>query len=307
MTLLQFEVFLAVVDAKSFSKAAEKLNMTQSAVSQAVSALENELGATLFNRSRSGITLTEIGGRILIHAREVMRRTAYMKQEVAALIGLEIGTLRIGSIPSVSAKLLPGILASFRTRYPGIELVLFEGSYEEVRHWIESSVVDLGFITLPIDNIDTIPLMQDQMVVFLPANHPLKDSKTLTLGQIAKDPIILPSGDNDPFLRSLFRSYGITPNIQFEVRDTATLLAMVQEGVGITVLPEMAIPMSLPKVSSSYLDTPKLRNIGLGIRDLETASPAAQAFVREAQEMAKELSFKLFNSYHSTYKPDSKK
>ncbi len=163
------------------------------------------------------------------------------------MTGLEAGTLRIGSIPSVSAKLLPRIIGSFRNRYPGIELILFEGNYEEVNQWIESSVVDLGFVTLPAEGIDTIPLMQDKLVVFLPADHPLKDQASIRLKQIAADPFIMPNGDSDEFIRSLFRYSGITPNIQFEVRDTATILAMVQEGLGVTVLPEMAIPMSSPR------------------------------------------------------------
>ncbi len=299
MTLLQFQVFLAVVETKSFTKAGEYVGLTQSGVSQTMAGLESELGITLLNRSRNGVTLTETGERILIHIREIMNRTSLIKHEVAAMIGIEVGTLRIGSIPSVSAKLLPGIIGSFKNRYPGIELVLFEGSYEEVNKWITSSVIDIGMVTLPSEGYESIPLLQDKMIVFLPANHPLKNETSLQLYQISSDPFIMPKADCEIFIKDIFRSNGIVPNIHFEVRDTATILAMVQEGVGVTILPEMAIPTSLPKVSASYLLPQAYRNVGLGMRSLKSVSPAATAFINESQQFVKDLSFKLFNSYQS--------
>ena len=302
MTLLQLQVFLAVVDLKSFTKAAEHLNLTQSSVSQTIAGLESELGVQLLNRSRSGATLTETGERILVHVREIFSRLSSIKNEVASSIGLEIGTIRIGSIPSVSAKLLPGIIGSFKARYPGIELILFEGSYDEVKEWIISGVIDIGFISLPQDGIETIPLVQDKMVLFMPANHSLNKETHLSLSQVANEHFIMPKADCEDFIREIFNKQGLSPNVKFEVRDTATILAMVQEGVGITMLPEMAIPTSMPKVSSSYLRPLAVRNVGLGMRVMHKASPSSKAFIREAQEFVKDLSLKLYNSYQSELK-----
>lgn len=299
MTLLQLQVLLAVVEQRTFTKAAEVLHLTQSSVSQTIASLESELGVTLLNRSRNGITLTETGERIVTHVREIFYRTSLIQQEAASSLGLKVGTIRIGSIPSVSAMLLPGIIGTFKTKYPGIELVMFEGSYDEVKEWILSSVIDIGLITITEDELFPIPLVQDKMVIFIPANHPLSSESQLDLKQIEHEPFIMPKADCEDFIKHIFRKHNMNPNIQFEVRDTATILAMVQEGVGVTMLPEMAIPTSLPKVSSSYLKPLAYRNVGFGLKNKTTITPATDAFIDHAQEYVKELSFKLFNRYQS--------
>lgn len=291
MTLVQFQVFLAVVEMKSFTKAADTLNMTQSAVSQTIGALEGELGVTLLNRNRSGITPTQIGDRVLTHAREVLYRTRCMVEETSAAKGLEIGTLRIASIPSLSARLLPGILGTFRKRFPGIGLVLFEGTFEEVTQWISQSVVDLGFLTMnDCEPITTFPLVQDHLTVFLPNHHPLLDEATISLSQVASLPFIMPKVDADGFIHEVFAAEGYTPNVQFEVRDTATILAMVQEGIGITMLPEMAIPAGLPNVRSCPLNPPVARRMGLGVRSPQCITPAVAEFILHAQDYVQKCS-----------------
>jgi DNA-binding transcriptional LysR family regulator len=287
VTLLQFQVLVAVIESKSFTKAAEMLGMTQSAVSQTISSLESALGVKLLIRSRRGITPTKIGERMLLHVREILRLTTLIKQEASASAGLEIGTLRIGSIPSVAAKWLPGVIGSFKNRFPGIELILFEGSHEEVRDWVVNSVVDLGFFTLPCDGVQEIPLLKDNLKVFLPPNHPLNDQPALSLQQIAGDPFIMPKADCESLIREVFAAERLVPNVQFEVRDTATILAMVQEGIGVTLLPELAIPTSLPNVKTSDLIPFAKRSVGLGVRCLQTVPPAGAEFICHTQEYVK--------------------
>jgi DNA-binding transcriptional LysR family regulator len=136
------------------------------------------------------------------------------------------------------------------------------------------------------------------LVVFLPENHPLKTNSSLHLKEIAREPFIMPK-ECDRMLGSIFKAQGISPNIQFEVRDIATILAMVQEGVGNTILPEMAIPLTLPKVNASYLSPQVYQNLGLAVRSTDHTSPVVSAFIHETQEFTKNLSLKLFNSYHS--------
>jgi DNA-binding transcriptional LysR family regulator len=285
MTLVQFQVFLSVVECKSFTKAAEALNMTQSAVSQTIAGLESELGVTLLNRSRGGITPTHIGERALTHVREVLYRTRCMVEETSAARGLEIGALRIGSMPSLSAKLLPGILASFGKRFPHIKLVLFEGTSEEVTHWVDASIIDIGFLTMnDCTGMTTFPLVEDEFSVFLPSEHPLVSEPFLTVSQVAPLPFIMPKADSDGFIHEVFESVGHSPNVQFEVRDTATILSMVQEGIGITMLPEMAVPSLLPNVQSISLNPPIARPVGLGVRSTQYLTPAVAEFILHAQD-----------------------
>jgi DNA-binding transcriptional LysR family regulator len=298
MTLFQLEVFLKVVETGSFTKAGEQIGLSQSAVSQAIAALESELNIKLLTRNRSGVSLTKTGERITSLIKDLMVIKTKIMNEAAGITGLESGTLKIGSISNMSARLLPGLISSFHKRFPGVDVILYEGSYEEVNNWIKLSVVDVAVVTEEKREFEFIPLLQDKMVVFVPDNHPLSNQTTINLRELSNEPFIMPKECED-VLRSIFRTQGITPNHKFEVRDVATIMAMVQEGVGYTILPEMAIPSTLPKVSASYLNPQVYQNLGLEIHSLDYISTALSAFIHETQEFTKNLSLKLFNSYHS--------
>lgn len=298
MTLFQLEVFLKVVETASFTKAGEQIGLSQSAVSQAVAALESELNIKLLNRNRNGVSLTKIGERIAGLIRDLIKIKTKIINEATGITGIETGTIRIGSISSMSAKLLPGLISSFKKRFPGVDVILYEGSYEEVNNWIKLSVVDVGVVAEEKHEFDFIPLLQDKMVVFVPEKHPLSNQSEIHLKEIADEPFIMPK-ECGRVLRSIFKKQGISPNIQFEVSDIATIIAMVQEGVGNTILPEMGIPSTLPKVTASYLSPQVYQNLGLEIRSTDYISPVLSAFIHGTQEFTKNLSLKLFNSYHS--------
>ncbi|MFC7391613.1 LysR family transcriptional regulator [Scopulibacillus cellulosilyticus] len=298
MTLFQLEVFLKVVETKSFTKAGEQIGLSQSAVSQAVAALEKDLNVKLLNRHRKGVSLTKVGERITSLISDLMVIKTKIINEASGITEIETGTIRIGSISSMSAKLLPGMIGSFKKRFPGVEVILYEGSYEEVKNWIKLSIIDAGLVLEETHQFEFIPLLQDKMVIFLPEKHSLNSQSAIHLKEIANEPFILPK-ECDRMLSGIFKAQGISPNVQFEVRDIATILAMVQEGVGNTVLPEMAIPSHPLKVSASYLSPQVYQNIGLVVRSTDHISPVVSAFIHEAQEFTKNLSIKLFNSYHS--------
>lgn len=286
MTHLQFQVFVAVVEARSFTKAAHALGFTQSAVSQIIGSLESELGITLLHRSRSGVTPTKIGERMLQHIRKILHVTDCMKQEASAFLGIEAGTLRIGSIPSISAKLLPGLITSFKKLFPAFELVLFEGSKDEVTKWVSDSVVDLGFVSLPTPELQTIPLMEDEMILFLPADHRLKDAPYVTFAQMKGHCFIMPKAD---CIRQVLEANGLDPVSKYEVNETSTILTMVQEGIGYTILPQLALPENLPNVQPIPLQPKVTRQIALAVRTFQCISPAAAEFLVHAQEYVQKL------------------
>jgi DNA-binding transcriptional LysR family regulator len=298
MTLFQLEVFLKVIEAGSFTKAGEEIGLSQSAVSQAVAALESELNIKLVNRHKRGVSLTKVGERIILLVRDLIVIKTKIINEAAGISGMETGTIKIGSISSMSAKLLPGMISSFKKRFPGIEVILYEGSYEEVKNWIKRSIVDVGLVMEEKHEFDYIPLLQDKMVVFVPENHSLNNQSFIHLDEIAKEAFIMPKECKHP-LQAIFREQAITPNIQFEVSDIATIIAMVQEGVGNTILPEMAIPATMTKVNASYLNPQVYQNVGLEVRTTEYMSPELTAFIHVAQDFTKNLSLELFNSYQS--------
>ncbi|NGQ96984.1 LysR family transcriptional regulator [Brevibacillus sp. SYP-B805] len=286
MTLTQLQVLVAVAEEKSFTRAAVALGFTQSAVSQMINNLEKELGISLFHRSRGGISPTRIGERMIQHAREILRITSCMREEASASLGLEAGTLRIGAIPSVSAKVLPGLIGSFRKLFPQIEIVLFEGGYEEIQSWLSGSVVDVGFTTMPGKELHAFPLLQDQMLVFVPDDHPLKDEPFLTFDQI-KDKCFIMAKDG--CFKKLLQEHGIVPNTTFEVSDPATILSMVQEWVGVTILPELYVPKVLPKVTAIPLRPAIRRELVLAVRDCQCVSPVAAEFIVHSQNYVKRV------------------
>lgn len=298
MTLFQLEVFLKVVETKSFTKAGEQIGLSQSAVSQAVAALESELNIKLLHRHRTGVSLTKIGERITSLIRDLITIKTKIINEATGITELETGTIKIGSISGMSAKMLPGMISSFKKRFPGVEVVLYEGNYEEVKNWLKLSVVDVGVVAEEKHEFEFIPLLQDKMVVFVPEKHRLSHQSIIQVKDIAKEPFIMPK-ECGHVIRAIFKEQGLTPHIQFEVSDIATIIAMVQEGVGNTILPELAIPSTLSKVTASYLSPQVYQNLGLEVRSTDFVNPALTAFILEAQEFTKNLSLKLFNSYHS--------
>jgi len=285
MTLAQLQVFIAVAEARHFTRAAEALGFTQSAVSQMIRSLEDELGVPLFHRSRNGVAPTSIGERMLQHAREILHLTSCMKEEASAALGVETGTLRIGSIHSVSNKILPGLIGSFRKRFPQVEIVLFEGEYEEVNSWINRSVVDVAFTTSPEKEMTTFPLTRDEMMVFVPEEHALKDEPSLSFSLIKNNCFIMPKDDS---IKKLLRENGLQSHVTFEVRDASTILAMVQERVGVTILPQLYIPEVLPKVIAIPLRPTITRELVIAIRNSQCVSPMAAEFILHSQNYAKD-------------------
>lgn len=147
------------------------------------------------------------------------------------------GRLRIGSVPSAAMRLLPRLLHSFQRRHPGIELVLLEGTDQEVREWVLSHIVDVGFAGIPLKGLYTQLVAKDELLLVVPHAHQLALHKTVSLKQIAVEPFLISKGGCEPFIRQLFRTAQVTPHVTLEVREMTTLLSLVQEGLGVTIVP----------------------------------------------------------------------
>ncbi|RNB81043.1 LysR family transcriptional regulator [Brevibacillus fluminis] len=284
MTLMQAQVFLAVVETGTFTKAGERLNLSQSGVSHTISGLETELGIQLLVRNRHGIKLTQAGERILAHVREMVNRAEQIRQIAADTIGMSIGTIRIGSFPSASAKLLPGIIRSFQEQFPQIELVFCEGTYGQIVQWLHVGEVDAAFVTLPTPGFDSIALIEDPLVAVLPHDHSLVGKNVVTHEEIAAEPFILPLAGCEKLVLESFQRAGATPQIRFEVADNPTILAMVKEGLGLSIVPRLTLPTSLDRVVAVPLAMEAARSIGLAVPVLDDAAPAVKAFRQSALE-----------------------
>lgn len=284
MSLIKYEVFLKVVELGSLTKAAEMLGFTQSGISHTLSSLEQEFGFPLLVRSRSGVKLTVNGEQVLQPIREILNWNEQLKQQVTDIHGLETGTITIGTFTSVSVHWLPDIIKQFREEYPYIEFKLMEGGYLEIEQWIEAGVVDCGFLSLPTrERFEVIPLMQDRMLAILPLSHPLSKAPNMPLSQIAYEDFIIPKPGSDYDVQRVLEKAGIKPNIKFSAGDDYAIIAMVEKGLGISILPELVTRFQYERVAMLELEQQSFRSLGIAVNSMKYASPATRRFLQHVQ------------------------
>jgi DNA-binding transcriptional LysR family regulator len=282
MTLVQLQALVAIVEAGGFTEAAAVLGTTQSAVSHALAALEQELGVALLERGRKGTRLTAVGERVLAHARVAVAEAEAARQAAAEACGLGSGRLRVGSFPSVSARILPGVLRAFRARYPRVVVAIFEGTDDEVRDWIEERVVDIGLVSAPHHALALTPLLDDPFVAVTAPDDPLARQAAVSPADLVGEPFILSKAGCEPLIRHYFTRAGHSLSPAYAVRDVPTILAMVREGLGVTIVPRLALPAPLDGLLALPLDPPLVRSLALAAAADVPAAPAAQAFTAEA-------------------------
>lgn len=287
MTIARFEVFSHVVEQGSFTKAAGKLNMTQSAVSHAVASLESEWGVALLIRDRRrGLLLTEVGQKMLIPMREILNQMEIIKQEAALASNLEAGTIRIGSFPSASANILPSIISKYNQKHPNTAFTFYEGTYEEILEWFETGVIDIGFVIQQNKelNLHIVPLVKDKMVVAFPADHRFQREDVIDVHDLQEEDFIMPKGLYRANVEEIFEQAQVTPRIRFEVQDCNTISSMVQEGLGVTIGPELSFK-NQPNIGIGNLKQSSWRKVALASPPLQCTSPAVQAFFTVAKTM----------------------
>ncbi|MGE8205916.1 LysR family transcriptional regulator [Heyndrickxia sp. NPDC080065] len=287
MSIVRFEILSKVIELGSFTKAAEKLSMTQSAVSHAISSLETEWGVTLLIRDRrKGIALTEIGQKTLPHIREVLKRIETINQEIALATNLETGIIRIGTFASASSCLLAKLLAKFQKKHPKIEFKFYEGTYEEITEWLQSGIIDIGFVVKGKTNpsFDLVPLWKDKMVVAFHPEHKFLHKETIDMHDLEKEPFIMPTGMYQSHIEELFKEAQIKPSIRFEVHDCTTIANMVQEGLGVTIGPELFLKTQ-QNIKIGKLNLTSYRDVALACSAISEASPAVKEFLVVAKNV----------------------
>ncbi|CAI8721666.1 MULTISPECIES: LysR family transcriptional regulator [Pseudomonas] len=287
MTLTQLEIFSLVAELHGFTAAANRLGISQSAVSHALKSLELELGVELLRRHQSQVELSDIGQQLLLRARAMLGLANTLRQEAADARGMKRGTLRIGSFgPTSSIKLLPLILQQYRAAHPGIEVHIDEGPDRQVLQWLEERRIDIGFVVLPEERFDTVPLIEDQMVALLPAGHPLANHDSLSLKNLCDFPFVLTEAGSSELVSRLFTAARLTPNIRYRCSQLISTLDVVARGDGVTVVAEGSLPDQIDRRwVKKPLSPAVLRQVGLAVLDRRQASPATLAFIKLAESL----------------------
>ena len=286
MTLTQLEIFSTVAARRGFTAAALQLGISQSGVSHAIEALEQEFGVALLRRGKN-LELTDVGARLLRQAQAMLGLAESMRQEASDARGMKRGTLRIGSFgPTASLRLLPPVLEKYRAEYPGIEIHVDEGPDGEVAQWLADHRVDIGFVTLPDERFDTFPIMEDQLVALLPLAHPLTKKSAVTLEELCASPFAMTRAGSGDIIGGLFRTLRLRPNIRWRSLQLVSTIAAVARGEAVSIVAESALP---PEETPGYVKKPlrpaARRQVALAVPDARRMSPAAREFIRMAQEV----------------------
>ena len=175
------------------------------------------------------------------------------------------------------------IIAQFRHRYPGVTAAVFEGTDQEVSDWIDDHTVDLGIVTGPRPDLETVPLAEDEMLAILPSGHRLAGRKEITVAGLAGEPFLMSAGGCEPAIRRLHDQHRVPLAPASRVTDMATLLAMVREGLGVSIIPALSIGTSRDGITALPLRPRAPRVLLLSTRDADL-SPAARAFLSHVRD-----------------------
>ncbi|MDC4327357.1 LysR family transcriptional regulator [Acinetobacter baumannii] len=290
MTFTQLEIFALIAELKSFTATAEKLGISQSAVSHALKSLEQQWGINLISRTQSDIELTTTGQQLLTHVKELLSISDTLEKEVAAIHGLNEGTLRIGSFgASSSIYLLPEILEAFRQRYPKIEIYIDEGEDKEVAQWLLERRIEVGFLIMPDERFDTFPLIEDRFVALIPSGYPLAQQLYIDPAQLENCSFIMTMAGSRHQVELILKNFNVKPDIKFYVSQILSIVSMVHNQLGISIVSDMVITKELlslyPNVVKRPFKSNLKRSIGLAVKNKKHISPAVKAFIEVAQEV----------------------
>jgi DNA-binding transcriptional LysR family regulator len=281
MTIAQLRTFLAILDAGTFSGAAVRLTMSQSAVSHALASLERELGGPVLSRGPGQpVSSTELGRLLEPEARELVERADRIETTAGSYLGLERGRIRIASVASIAGTHLPPLLSRFRARYPRIEVAVLEGSDREVHDWLIGGVADVGFLAVPLDGLATAPFVEDALLALVRADHRLATSEAVTVGDFAGESFITTTGGCEPLVLDWFGDR--PPRMEYSVRGIDTMISFVREGLGVSVVPELNLPSDTSGLVLRPLDPPATRSVVVAWSGERESTPVVAAFVRAA-------------------------
>jgi len=246
MELRQIRHFLAAVEARQFTRAAERMNIVQSALSTSILALEREVGSRLLIRDRRGLRLTQAGEVFLRKAKLGAQLIAEAADAVAEVEGLKRGVLTIGSVQSVASFIdLPRVFARFNSAYPGIEVRLRQGRLEDVVDDIRARRLDLGLLPIlePLKNVGMVTIVEEPLMLACPHGSGFALRRATSIEDLAGEAFIdfQPRWGTRPVVDRVFAEAQVERRVQFEINEIDAMLEMVALGLGLAIVPRSVI------------------------------------------------------------------
>ena len=290
MSLYSYKVFLEVVDSGSFVKASEKLNLSPSAVSHAVKSLENDFGFSLFNRNRSGATITSSGQRVLPYIRNLIKLQNNIEQEVNIINNYDVGAVRIGLFSSVASNWFIKILHNFKEKNPGVDVIFQQGDYADIVSWLKEGSVEMAFTTDALaKDTNFLPLRSDSLICVTSDNYVPLNYMSITPEDLKCNHLMINKECEEYDAKAFLEKNDLRPDAYYETVTHQTLFAMVREGMGICLIPELVASDAPDGVRKYPIKGNPSRVIGITYADPETISPAARLLTEEIKAYVREL------------------
>ncbi len=237
MNIKHYEAFLKAVELKSITKAAEELGYTQAGMSHIIKIVEEELGVNLLIRNNSGIRLSTDGEELFSYINEICNAQKILEEKIKRLKNIKTGTVRIGSISSVSTYILPGLIDEYIKLYPYVKFKIYDGEYYDIENMVKNGVVDCGttayYEGLPFSSVR---LSADRFCAVLPKGSKYENAEVFDYRIFETEPFIMLDEENDSEMEDLLKFLHIKPNVRFKLRDDYAILAMVEKGLGIGLM-----------------------------------------------------------------------
>lgn len=279
-----------IVELGSFSKAAEALGYTQSAMSQMIASLEDELSIKLLNRFRTGAKLTIEGAELYPYLERTIYQYRASQEKAKEIRGLETGVIRMGTLASISAHWMPTLLKGFKEQYPRVEFVIHQGDYTSIQDWIKTGAIDFGFINpKAVSGLETITLKEGAMLAVLPERHPLAHYDAVPLKALAEEPFILLEEGHYYEPLEAFQSIDRTPNIKYTIHDDYAIMTMVEAGLGVSILAELILHRTNYQIELRPTEPAVSRTIAIGYKDRNSLPMASKRFIEYLKENVADL------------------
>lgn len=290
MDKVNTKVFLSVAETGSFNETAKLLGYSQAGVSYIINAMEEEMGLRLFSREYGGVRLTGDGALLLPVMRQLNSSERQLEAKVSDLKGLLSGHLRVIVFDSVSVHWVPSILREFKQDFPGIEVELIsEEDARSAEEMVYRQEVDCGFfLHFPFKlELYCLPLLEESLQAIVSLDHPLAGMPCFPLAALGEYPYISMAYEDNNGISDIFRSHGVTPKVAYRMDNDYAAMAMVSNGLGFCIFPELLLQNSSYPLKRLDFEEPQSRIVSIATRSLKSCSLATRKFIEYTDRFAR--------------------
>lgn len=290
METKKWEAMLTAVELGSFTRAAEKLGVTQSGLTHMMNALEKEVGFPMLVRDRYGVRFTSTGERLVPAVRDMIQAARRLEGQIAAQNSMKRENIRVAAYSSICMHWLPTIVQQFRRVYPDVSVDIRMGSVDEMYRWMQEGKVDLSFASRQDKgHYDWVPLWDDPLLAILPPEDPAGRRESFPVAELDGREFLMPSLGFDLDIMGVFDQAGVRPDITNTSVEDAAILSMVEHGLGVSILSELVLKGRRNNIRALPLEPAACRSIGIAVQSLEGASPMVRQFIEYARRLVPQL------------------